>query len=127
MPESNKQMEQNLGQVVLVKDINPGIANDFDDYYSSYFQQYSSISSFTEFKGKVYFSANDGQHGDELWVTDGTLVGTNLVKDIRPGANFRDYPYSGGFSDGNELNGKLYFGANDGEHGQRTVGKRRHS
>ena len=30
----------------------------------------------------VFFSANDGVHGTELWVTDGTPAGTRLVKDI---------------------------------------------
>jgi ELWxxDGT repeat protein len=32
----------------------------------------------------VLFSANDGIHGDELWITDGTSAGTQMVKDIRP-------------------------------------------
>jgi ELWxxDGT repeat protein len=27
-------------------------------------------------------------HGDELWVTDGTLAGTHMVKDINPGTNY---------------------------------------
>jgi len=37
---------------------------------------------FTEFEGKLYFIANDGKHGAELWVSDGTEEGTTLVKDI---------------------------------------------
>ncbi len=32
----------------------------------------------------VFFSAHDGIHGRELWVTDGTVDGTHLVKDILP-------------------------------------------
>ena len=35
---------------------------------------------------RVFFCANDGEHGRELWVSDGTAAGTRLVKDIRPGA-----------------------------------------
>ena len=31
---------------------------------------------------KLYFQGDDGVSGDELWVTDGTLAGTQLVKDI---------------------------------------------
>lgn len=33
----------------------------------------------------MYFAGNDGANGIELWRTDGTLAGTYLVKDIRPG------------------------------------------
>ena len=39
----------------------------------------------TVFKDAVYFSADDGAHGDELWVTDGTATGTRLVSDVIPG------------------------------------------
>ena len=36
--------------------------------------------------GTLFFTANDGIHGLELWKSDGTAAGTVLVKDIRPGA-----------------------------------------
>ena len=35
--------------------------------------------------GRAVFAANDGSNGSELWVTDGTAVGTSMVKDINPG------------------------------------------
>lgn len=35
--------------------------------------------------GYAYFSATDGNTGQELWRTDGTLSGTTMVKDIGPG------------------------------------------
>ncbi len=38
------------------------------------------------FNGKIYFTADDGIHGGELWVTDGTDAGTVMVKDIVPGS-----------------------------------------
>lgn len=37
------------------------------------------------FDGYVYFAANDGVVGNELWRTDGTPAGTTLVKDFKPG------------------------------------------
>ena len=49
----------------------------------------SSQWSFLEFAGSLndtlFFTADDGIHGRELWRTDGTAEGTSLVKDIGPG------------------------------------------
>jgi ELWxxDGT repeat protein len=56
----------------LVKDINPGEAS-------------SSPEMFVSFDGAIYFRANDGRHGVELWRTDGTDAGTHLVVDLLPG------------------------------------------
>lgn len=38
-----------------------------------------------EMNGEVYFVGRQGSTGDELWKTDGTQAGTQLVKDINPG------------------------------------------
>src|SRR5438045_1347412 len=35
--------------------------------------------------GTLYFNANDAAHGSELWKTDGTAGGTQIVKDLTPG------------------------------------------
>jgi len=37
---------------------------------------------FTPAGDRLFFTADDGVHGEELWATDGTLEGTYLVKDI---------------------------------------------
>ncbi|MFK8111730.1 MAG: ELWxxDGT repeat protein [Rubripirellula sp.] len=43
--------------------------------------------SFVEFNNEVYFVANDGVSGSELWKSDGTEAGTIQLKDINPGAD----------------------------------------
>jgi ELWxxDGT repeat protein len=40
---------------------------------------------FTVLNSKLYFSATDDTHGNELYESDGTAAGTLLVKDIIPG------------------------------------------
>lgn len=61
--------------------------------------------------GFVYFAADDGTSGIELWKTDGTPGGTTLVKDINPGAGSSAPSWFA------ELFGQLYFAANDGLNG----------
>lgn len=34
---------------------------------------------------KTFFTATESTHGEELWVSDGTVAGTKMVKDIFPG------------------------------------------
>ncbi len=53
---------------------------------------------------QLYFGADDGSLGFELWVTDGTTAGTHMVKDIYPG-NFNGLHPTAGI----DMDGKLYF------------------
>lgn len=38
------------------------------------------------FGNVLFFQANDGVHGSELWRTDGTVAGTFMAADLNPGA-----------------------------------------
>ena len=40
---------------------------------------------FAAMTAKIVFQATDGTNGLELWITDGTAVGTSLLKDINAG------------------------------------------
>ncbi len=65
--------------------------------------------------GLLYFVANDGVHGFELWRTDGTAAGTFLLKDIFPGPHgaFGDYFDSNALV-GQEAGGSFFFRTGDG-------------
>ncbi|HXF53258.1 MAG TPA: ELWxxDGT repeat protein [Hyphomicrobiaceae bacterium] len=58
----------------------------------------------------LFFSAASGNSGVELWVTDGTVAGTQLLKDINPNGD----SFPGEFT---LFNNKLVFQADDGTHG----------
>src|SRR5690606_29387686 len=75
---------------VMVKDIRSG-SNGSDP-------EWMCVSN-----GVLYFTANDGVNGGELWRSDGTEAGTMMVTDLTPG-NSNTYP---GFL--TDVNGVLYF------------------
>src|SRR4051794_37537409 len=82
----------------MIRDIRPGRGSGPD--------------GLTAVNGALYFSADDGVHGRELWRSDGTAAGTRLVRDIRPGAD------PGATSWLTDVGGVLYFSADDGVHGR---------
>ncbi|WOK06043.1 T9SS type A sorting domain-containing protein [Imperialibacter roseus] len=83
------------GTITLLKDINQ-TNNEGSTALAPYL-----------FNEKVLFLANDGTTGSELWMTDGTETGTNLLKEVMPdqeGINSILYK---------EFQGKLFFVVNN--------------
>jgi ELWxxDGT repeat protein len=88
----------------LVLDINPGPLSSMNaDHSPTSVQGPDAIVS--PKGGAILFTANDGVHGSELWLSDGTDDGTYLLKDISDGP-------AGSFPLGfTALNGAIYFTA----------------
>jgi ELWxxDGT repeat protein len=103
----------------LVKDISPT---------PSLNGNYLSDVTLTNVNGTLFFTADDGVHGEELWRSDGTAAGTTLVKDIYPGGH-TDYFGNYGLNSSNpanltNVNGTLFFtaGGTNGEELWRSDG-----
>ncbi len=77
---------------VIVKDINPEVPNFFPpDLFSS---GKSSITYANDMSKRfiihnniLYFGADNGVNGRELWKSDGTENGTSMIKDLSPGTS----------------------------------------
>ena len=80
----------------LVKDIYPGLSN-------------ATPTNLTDVNGTLFFSADDGDNGRELWTSHGTVAGTVLVKDIASGSR---HSYPAYLTSIDEV---LFFSASDGD------------
>ena len=85
----------------LTRDIN-ALADSYPSNNNNY---HETPPSFAVANNVIYFAANDGIHGSELWRSDGTTAGTYMVKDIEPGSTGSDPSYI------IAANGKVYFSA----------------
>jgi ELWxxDGT repeat protein len=97
----------------LVKDIFPGTHREHDNSGNSWnVPNSSNLGNLTNVNGTLFFSADDGVHGKELWKSDGTSTGTVLVEDILPTSTSSDP------GDLIDVNGVLFFTAYNYDHGR---------
>ncbi len=98
---------------VLFKSYPANADNKFPIIYLNYsIDTARRIITYPLFNGNFFFSAS-GTEGNELWISDGTVANTKIVKDINPGTadgvtTLASYIYT---------KQGLYFAANDGTHG----------
>ncbi|MBS1745917.1 MAG: T9SS type A sorting domain-containing protein [Bacteroidetes bacterium] len=96
-----ESIKKATGNFNLVKDINTMTSSNPDNW------DFDFTPSFAVLNNVIYFSADDGIHGYELWRSDGTAVGTYMVKDIYPGETSGNAQYITVYKN------KLYFMAYD--------------
>lgn len=90
-----------IAGTILVKDINPGLPGSM----------YDSFNYLYNVNGTLFFRADNGTNGYELWKSDGTNAGTVLVKDMNPGTG------DGFGGNGVVINNDFYFVGNNGVNG----------
>ncbi len=97
---------------VMVRDIRPGGASSWP--YWAKFRNDGDTSADSHVAGTLYFVADDGIHGQELWKSDGTPGGTRMVQDIAPG------PWDSAISDITVVGSRVFFGADRSTLGEPT-------
>jgi ELWxxDGT repeat protein len=85
----------------MVKDIFPGSSSGLSDF------SYSPLPGALLPNGKLVIGANDGVNGQELWVSDGTEVGTSMIADLYAGSNSA-FGWSGFVNFGNKVAFSVY-------------------
>ncbi|GAB4013567.1 hypothetical protein GCM10028808_33070 [Spirosoma migulaei] len=105
------------GGTYLLKDINPGPNGSGLGAYNGTGNP-NNTSGPLEIRtvnGTTYFFANDGTNGLELWKTDGTANGTQMVQNLNPGT--RSQPISNLWNDnvyGTSVGNTYYFYGDNG-------------
>lgn len=102
--------DPDFGKQLWVTDGTPSGTVQLTQLVSTAFENVGALYPYT---GGILFSPNDVTTGYEPWKSNGTIIGTSLIKDINPG--------SGGSVAGSSFvqtdSGIIFFSANDGVNG----------
>ena len=104
------------GGTVLFKSFSPVNTGDIPEVFLPYNADITNISfSQSLFQGnKFFFTARTPTQGVELWISDGTSGGTQVVKDINPGSGSGVDTTGGSYL---YTTSTLFFSGNDGSFG----------
>ncbi|HEY7874836.1 MAG TPA: ELWxxDGT repeat protein, partial [Actinomycetota bacterium] len=110
-PEHSRELWKSDGTpegTTMIEDVNPGTG---PSQVSAV--RHSHYSTDPVLDDRFYFDADNGTHGSEVWISDGTEDGTQLMADIRPGDK-GSHPHN---FQATESLGLVFFIADDGRHG----------
>jgi ELWxxDGT repeat protein len=70
----------------LPREVNPGAGSAVPQPNGRFVGLIPMIDRLAALGARALFAADDGLHGEELWVTDGTEAGTVMIADLYPGS-----------------------------------------
>jgi ELWxxDGT repeat protein len=92
--------------MVPIKDIRPGSGSSIVQSFGFPPMAWATV------RGRLFFPADDGIAGEELWVSDGTGAGTFRLRDVFFGPDSSEIRWLTAVGD------RVYFVADDGTHGR---------
>jgi trimeric autotransporter adhesin len=98
-----------VASTTLVKDINPTV--NIDGISSDTYGRFPTMG------GYIYFPANDGTNGIELWKSNGVAASTTMVNDLFEGSG-NDGLYPNASMHANSTTGRTFFEATNGQNGR---------
>jgi ELWxxDGT repeat protein len=106
---TGSSLARSLDSTSAANTLPPGLIKDINSAGNSILYQFDWVQMIS-IGNMVYFSAQDNQHQIELWKSDGSAVGTVMVKDINASGSSSPAYFA-------NLAGTLFFAANDNVHG----------